>query len=98
MNERRRARPQNQGNETMRVMILIMASPDSETGKPPSEQLIKEMGEFNAELVKNGILLSAEGLRASSTGKRVRFTGKQRSVIDGPFTESKELVAGFWIW
>src|SRR5678809_897847 len=82
----------------MRVMVMVKATPDSEKGIMPSEQLLTEMGKFNEELVKNGIMLSGEGLHPSSKGARVRFSGKNRKVIDGPFTEAKELVAGFWIW
>lgn len=79
-------------------MICIMATKDSETGKSPSERLLREMGNFNDELIKAGIMLSGEGLKDSSQSKRVRFNGSQRTVIDGPFAETKELVAGFWIW
>ena len=82
----------------MRFMILIKATKDSEAGKMPSQQLLAEMGKFNEELVKAGVMLAGEGLHPSSKGARVRFSGKQRAVIDGPFTETKELVAGFWLW
>jgi hypothetical protein len=82
----------------MRVMVLIKADKDSEAGVMPSEQLLTEMGNFNEELVNAGIMVSGEGLHPSSKGKRVRFTGDKRSVIDGPFAETKELIAGFWIW
>lgn len=82
----------------MRVMVLIKANEDSEAGKMPSEKLLTEMVKFNEELVKAGIMLGGEGLRPSSTAKRVRFAGNSRTVIDGPFSETKELVAGFWIW
>jgi hypothetical protein len=82
----------------MKVIVLIKANKDSETGKMPSEALISEMTTFNEELVKAGVMLSGEGLRPSSAGKRVRFEGTRKSVIDGPFSETKELVAGFWIW
>lgn len=82
----------------MRVMILIKADKDSEAGVMPSEQLLTEMGQYNEELVKAGIMLAGEGLHPSSKGARVRFEGKQRSVIDGPFAETKELLAGFWLW
>jgi hypothetical protein len=83
----------------MRFMILIKATKDSEAGKMPSQQLLAEMGKFNEELVKAGVMLAGEGLHPSSKGSRVRFSGnKQRTVIDGPFTETKELVAGFWLW
>ena len=82
----------------MRVMVLVKATPESESAVMPSAELLTEMGKFNEELVKNGIMLSGEGLHPSSKGARVRFNGKSRKVIDGPFTEAKELVAGFWIW
>ena len=82
----------------MRVMVLVKATPESESAVLPSAELLTEMGKFNEELVKNGIMLSGEGLHPSSKGARVRFNGKNRKVIDGPFTEAKELVAGFWIW
>ena len=82
----------------MRVLVLIKANEDSEAGKMPDEQLIREMGNYNEQLVNAGIMLAAEGLHPSSKGKRVRFNGTKRSVIDGPFPETKELIAGFWIW
>ena len=82
----------------MRFMILVKASKDSEAGVMPSEKLLTEMGKFNEELAKAGVLLAAEGLQPSSKGARVKFSGDKRTVIDGPFTETKELVAGFWIW
>jgi len=82
----------------MKVMVLVKATRDSEAGIMPSEQLLTAMGEYNAELVKAGILLAAEGLHPSSKGVRVRFAGTQRTVIDGPFAATKELVAGFWLW
>jgi hypothetical protein len=82
----------------MRVMVIIHANSDSESGVMPSTELMTEMGNFNEELVKAGIMLSGDGLHPSSKAKRVRFQGKERKVIDGPFSESKELVAGFWIW
>ena len=82
----------------MRVVVLIKADKDSEAGVMPSEQLLRDMGNFNEELVKAGVMLAGEGLHPSSKGKRVRFVGEQRSVIDGPFSETKELIAGFWIW
>ncbi len=82
----------------MRVMIVIKASGDSEAGKMPSEKLLKEMGQFNEELVKSGIMLAGDGLHPSSKGKRVRLANGERTVIDGPFAETKELIAGFWIW
>ena len=82
----------------MKFMILVKATKDSEAGVMPSEQLLTEMGKFNEELVKAGVMLAGEGLHPSSKGARVRFSGAKRSVIDGPFAETKELVAGFWIW
>ncbi len=82
----------------MRLMILIKATKDSEAGVMPSEQLLTEMGKFNEELVKAGVMLAGEGLHPSSKGARVRFSGSKRTVIDGPFTVTKELLAGFWLW
>jgi hypothetical protein len=82
----------------MRVMVLVKASKDSEAGKMPTQELLTEMGRFNEELVKAGIMLAGEGLHPSSKSVRVRFSGKNRTVIDGPFAETKELVAGYWIW
>ena len=82
----------------MRVMVVVKASPESEAGEMPSEKILTEMGKFNEELVKAGIMLAGEGLHPSSRGKRVRFSGRQRTVIDGPFAETKELIAGFWLW
>ncbi|MBK5534708.1 YciI family protein [Pseudomonas sp. TH08] len=82
----------------MRFMIFVKASADSEAGIMPSEQLITEMGNFNEELAKAGILVDCDGLHPSSKGARVRFSGEKRTVIDGPFIETKELVAGYWIW
>jgi hypothetical protein len=82
----------------MRFMVMVKASKETEAGVLPSEQMLAEMGNYNEQLVKAGIMLSGEGLHASSKGARVRFSGKKRTVIDGPFTETKELVAGFWIW
>jgi hypothetical protein len=82
----------------MRVMVLVKASKNSESGVMPIRQKMEEMGKFNEELVKAGIMLAAEGLKPSSTGVRVRFSGKDRIVTDGPFAETKELVAGYWIW
>ncbi len=82
----------------MKVMVIVKASPASEAGVMPSNELLTAMGNFNEELVKAGILLSGEGLHPSSKGIRVRFSGDKRTVIDGPFAETKELVAGFWIW
>ena len=82
----------------MRVMVIIKATKNSEAGEMPSEQLIADMGKFNEELVKAGVMLAGDGLRPSSEGKRVRFAGGKKTVIDGPFAETKELIAGFWIW
>jgi hypothetical protein len=82
----------------MKVMVIVKASKNSEAGMMPSQQMIAEMGKFNEELAKAGVLLAAEGLQPSSRGKRVRFAGATRTVIDGPFAETKELIAGFWIW
>ena len=82
----------------MRVMVLIKANEDSEAGVMPSEQLLTEMGAYNEELVKAGVMLDGDGLKPSSEGARVRFSGSQRTVIDGPFVETKELIAGYWIW
>jgi hypothetical protein len=82
----------------MRCIVMVKATQASETGVMPSEKLLTDMGRFNEELVKAGIMLAAEGLKPSSKGARVKFSGSQRSVIDGPFAETKELVAGFWLW
>ena len=82
----------------MRVMVLVEASPESEAGVMPSTELLAPMGRFNEELVKAGVMLAGEGLHPSSKGKRVRFSGSKRTVIDGPFAETKELLAGFWLW
>jgi hypothetical protein len=82
----------------MKVMVLVKATKDSEAGVMPTQAALAEMGRFNEELVKAGVLLAADGLRPSSQGKRVQFSGRDRRVVDGPFTETKELVAGFWLW
>jgi hypothetical protein len=82
----------------MRVMVMIKATEQSEAGEMPSEQLLSDMLAFNEELVKAGVMLAGEGLRPSSAGARVLFTGGERKVIDGPFTETKELLAGYWLW
>lgn len=82
----------------MRVMVMVKATRESEAGEMPGEQLLTEMGQYNEALVKAGIMLAGEGLHPSVKGKRVRFSGTSRTVIDGPFTETKELVAGFWLW
>ncbi len=82
----------------MRVMVIVKASKESEAGIMPSEQLLTDMGNFNEELVKAGVMLAGEGLQASSKGARVEFSGNKRTVVDGPFAETKELIAGFWLW
>jgi len=82
----------------MRVMVLVKATPDSEAGAMPSSERLEAMGAFNEELVNAGVLLAGEGLKPSSQGKRVAFDGPDRTVIDGPFAETRELVAGFWLW
>jgi hypothetical protein len=82
----------------MRVMVIVKANKDSEAGIMPQQQLLADMGKFNEELVKAGVLLAADGLQPSSKGKRVRFSGDKRIVMDGPFTETKELIAGYWLW
>ena len=82
----------------MRVMVIVKANKDSEAGVPPSEELLTAMGKFNEELVDAGILLAGEGLHPSSKGVRVKFSGDKRTVTDGPFAETKELIAGFWLW
>lgn len=82
----------------MRFMVIVKATKESEAGEPPNPEIMEAMGKFNEELVKAGIMLAAEGLQASSKGARVRFSGDKRTVIDGPFAETKELVAGFWLW
>ena len=81
----------------MRFMVLVKASPESEAGVMPSEEMLAEMGRYNEELAKAGVMLAGEGLHPSSKGARVRFSGSERTVIDGPFTEAKELIAGFWL-
>ena len=82
----------------MRVMVIVKADKDSEAGVMPTEKLLTDMGKYNEELVKAGIMLAGEGLHPSKKGKRMKFSGTTRTVIDGPFTETKELVAGFWLW
>ncbi|HWT22937.1 MAG TPA: YciI family protein [Solirubrobacteraceae bacterium] len=82
----------------MRVMVLIKATPESEAGEMPSQELLTQMMQFNEELVKAGVMLAGEGLHPSSKGVRVAFSGAERKVIDGPFAETKELVAGYWLW
>src|ERR1700761_1907640 len=86
------------GEITMRFMVMVRASKDSEAGVPPDEKLLADMGKYNEELVKAGIMLAGEGLQPSSKGARVKFSGSKRTVIDGPFAETKELIAGFWMW
>ena len=82
----------------MRVMVMVKATHESEAGEMPREEMLAEMGNFNEELVNAGIMLAGDGLHPSSKGHRVRFSGKERTVVDGPFAETKELVAGFWMW
>ena len=82
----------------MKVMVIVKATKNSEAGVMPTEKDLREMGKFNEELVKAGIMLAGDGLHPSTKGKRIRFSGGQRTVVDGPFTETKELVAGYWIW
>jgi len=82
----------------MRVIVFVKANPESEAGQMPSEAELKDMGNFNQQLVDAGVMLAGEGLHPSSKGKRVRFSGRDRAVIDGPFAETKELVAGYWVW
>jgi hypothetical protein len=94
----RRLNVKSKGDTTMRFMVIVKASKDSEAGKLPSQELLAEMGRFNEELAKAGVLLAGEGLQASSKGSRVQIQGKERIVTDGPFAETKELIAGFWLW
>lgn len=82
----------------MRVMVIVMASKESEAGILPTTEILTKMGKYNEELVKAGVMLAAEGLQPTSQGKRVRFQGEKRTITDGPFTETKELIAGFWLW
>lgn len=82
----------------MKVMVIVKATKNSEAGAMPSEKLLAEMGKYNEELVKAGIMLAGEGLHPSSKGKRIQFSGRNRTVVDGPFAETKELIAGYWIW
>jgi hypothetical protein len=91
-------RPVLKRGDAMKVMVMVKASKDSEAGVMPSEQMLAAMGKFNEELVKAGVLVAAEGLQPSCKGKRIHFSGQTRTVMDGPFTETKELLAGFWIW
>src|SRR5262252_9697876 len=82
----------------MRVMVIVKADKNSEAGILPNQELLAKMGKYNEELVKAGVMLAGEGLQASSKGKRVKFSGEKRTVLDGPFAETKELIAGFWLW
>src|SRR5688500_19391073 len=82
----------------MKVMVIVKATRNSEAGVMPTEQLLTEMGKYNEELVKAGVMLAGDGLHPSAKGKRIRFSGDKRTVIDGPFTETKELIAGYWLW
>jgi hypothetical protein len=86
------------GDKSMKVMVIVKASKSSEAGELPSRQLLSEMGQYNEQLQKAGILLDAAGLRPTSQGKRIRFAGQNRAVIDGPFAETKEQIAGYWLW
>src|SRR5881398_3711617 len=92
------AQIQTIGDITMRFMVMVKATKDSEAGILPDEKLLADMGKFNEELAKAGVMLAGEGLQPSSKGARIRFSGVKRTVIDGPFAETKELVAGFWLW
>jgi hypothetical protein len=89
---------QQTGETKMRVMVIVKADKNSEAGVLPNKKMLTEMGKFNEELAKAGVMLAGEGLQASSKGARVRFSGSKRTVIDGPFSETKELIAGFWLW
>jgi hypothetical protein len=82
----------------MRFMVIVKGNPESEAGQMPTTEMLAEMGKYNEELVKAGVMLAGEGLHPSSKGARIRFEGKKRTVIDGPFAETKELIAGFWLW
>jgi len=82
----------------MRVMVIVKASKESEAGEMPSEKILTDMGNYNEQLVKAGVMLAGEGLHPTSKGKRIRFSGSERTVIDGPFAETKELIAGYWVW
>ena len=90
--------PADKERRPMRAMVIVKANKDSEAGKLPDEKILSAMSKFNEELVKAGVMLAGEGLQASSKGARVRFAGGKKTVIDGPFAETKELVAGFWLW
>src|ERR671910_379345 len=93
----RRPREAGRGETTMRFMVMVKATADSEAGIMPSEELLAAMGQYNEELVKAGVMLAGEGLQPSSKGARVKFSGTKRTVVDGPFSEAKELIAGFWL-
>ena len=82
----------------MRVMVIVKANKESEAGQLPDTEILTKMGKYNEQLVKAGVMLAADGLQASSKGKRVKFSGEKRTVVDGPFTEAKELIAGYWMW
>src|SRR5947208_61621 len=98
MNTRRQKKPLRESEMAMRYLVMVKGNKEYEAGAMPSEQELAEMGKFNDELVKAGVMLAGEGLQPSSKGARIRYSGGQRTVRDGPFTEAKELVAGFWIW
>ena len=91
-------RPSSNKEKTMRVMVIVKATKNSESGVVPGEKLLTEMGKYNEELVKAGIMLAGEGLHPSSKGKRIRFSGGKRTAVDGPFADAKELIAGYWLW
>jgi hypothetical protein len=90
--------PKNMGETSMRVMVIVKANKESEAGVLPDAEILTKMGKYNEQLAKAGVMLAADGLKASSEGKRVKFSGDKRNVIDGPFAETKELIAGFWVW
>src|SRR5207245_2187754 len=90
--------PQLKGDTTMRCLVIVKANKDSEAGVMPNQKILEAMGKFNEELAKAGVMLAAEGLHPSSKGKRVKFSGGKTTVTDGPFAETKELIAGFWLW
>ena len=98
MQPARKPGSQPKGNPTMRVMVIVKADKKSEAGILPDQKLLADMGKFNEELIKAGVMLAGEGLQASSKGVRVKFSGGKRTVTDGPFAETKELIAGFWLW
>jgi hypothetical protein len=88
----------NRGDKTMRVMVIVKANPESEAGALPNTEILTKMGKYNEDLVQAGVMLAGDGLHPTSKGKRIRFSGATRTVIDGPFTETKELIAGYWLW